>query len=125
MFLIFLSVAACTPRTDAETVVPPETPLFEPSVIGYGVVNQSFSNILEKPDTAANVLGFIRKGGVVKITERRAAVKSGEPAEIWVYVTAEIEAADDRPVSGWLRESGLDRYENLPRARNAARLMPR
>ena len=125
MCVLFLVASACTPRTGSEAVVPPETPLFESNVIGYGVVNQSFANILDKPDAAADVLGFIRKGGVVKIIERRAAVKSGEAAEIWVYVTAEVEAADDRPVSGWLREPGLDRYENLPRARSASRLMPR
>jgi hypothetical protein len=123
--LVLLLAAACTPRTGAETVLPPETPLFESGGIGYGVVNQSFANILGKPDTSSDVLGFIRKGGIVKIIERRASLKNGESSEIWVYVTAEVEEAGDRPVSGWLREAGLDRYENLPRAQNASRLMPR
>jgi hypothetical protein len=125
VWLLLLLAAACTPRTGAETVIPPETPLFESSVIGYGVVNQSFANILGKTDAASDVLGFIRKGGIVKIMERRADLKNGEPSEIWIYVTTEVEEAGDRPVSGWLREPGIDRYENLPRAQSAARLMPR
>jgi hypothetical protein len=138
--ILSLVLASCAPKVVTIEVVPPETPLFSKDVIFYGVSNLSFANLLEAPDMASEARALVRKGEIAKVVERRAvsqalsaiaatgaAAGAGAAAakEIWVYVSM----TDDRPavgtITGWLREAAVDRYENLPQAKSAARLMTR
>ena len=94
---------------------PPTSPLSQ-AYIGYGVINVSYTRINSAPDEDSTSPGYLRRGSVVRITERRLSRNDGR-AESWVFVEGAF--------SGWLRESLVDIYDNEPQAETASRLMGR
>jgi hypothetical protein len=77
------------------------------------VINKSYTHLVEIPDRAGASRGYLRRGSVIRITERRAVI-AGEQVESWVLVEGDSQ--------GWLPEAEVDIYDNEGQARTAAQL---
>ena len=101
--------------------MPPATYPLSREYIGFGVVNVSFTHLLDESDSTGVSLGYLRRGTVVRIIERRyIAGRSGE--ETWVFVEGNYRGQGS--VSrGWLSESALIIYDSESRAVTASRTM--
>ncbi|MDR3147895.1 MAG: hypothetical protein LBU00_05900 [Treponema sp.] len=82
--------------------------------IGYGVVTASYTHIVDKPNSQGLSLGYLRRGSVVRVLERRASGQSSP--ESWVLV----EAQQGRDSPGWLPEPVIDLYSTEAQARTAS-----
>lgn len=94
-------------------MLPPSTPPLSRPVIGYGVVNVSYTHLVEEPGEGELSLGYLRRGSLIRVLERRA----GKNAESWVLVEGPFPQGHER---GWLRESVVDIYDNEFQANTAA-----
>ena len=94
--------------------MPPATSPLSQAYIGYGVTNVSYTRINSMPDDDSVSPGYLRRGSVVRIIERRL-LRNGGGSESWVYVEGAF--------NGWLRESLVDIYDNEPQAETASRAM--
>ena len=120
--LVFFS---CNRSAEDRIVMPPATHPLARDYIGYGVVNISFSHLLKEPDPAGVSQGYLRRGNVVRIIERRQVIIRGI-TESWVLVEGNYQtdtAGQGTPVQGWLQESTLEIYENESMANTASRAM--
>jgi hypothetical protein len=106
---VFLS--ACTRKSSEEEIVLPVTSPLSRSVIGYGVVNANYTRILDQRGEEGKSIGFLRKGQIVEIQERRPVV-IGETAEMWLLVSGDY--------TGWLKENELRVYPSKPQAITAS-----
>jgi hypothetical protein len=86
--------------------------------IGYGVINVSYTHMADKPDSRSLSLGYLRRGSVVRVLERRAgaAVADQTNPESWVLVESH-QTPDSR---GWLPELVIDLYSTEAQARTAS-----
>jgi len=113
LFLPALLLAACAPREES-IARPPETPplsrevVGEEPVIGYGVVNASYTHLRSEPGENGVSLGYVRMGSIVKLLERRLMAND----ESWVFAEGEF--------SGWLPETELSIFESEDKAKTAA-----
>jgi hypothetical protein len=114
---VFLSPLSCSGKTGEIPVLPPVTPPLSRPVIGYGVVNVSYTHVVEQPGEGGLSQGYFRRGSLIRILERRAA---GENAETWVLVDGPAPQGRQR---GWLREKVVDIYDNEFQANTAAESM--
>ncbi|MDR2797843.1 MAG: hypothetical protein LBB80_05825 [Treponema sp.] len=103
---------SCTRTTHEVTIIPPPTYPLSRSVIGYGVVNVSYTHVVHEPGQEGVSLGYLRRGSVVRILERRLAAKTSES---WVLI--------DGNYRGWLRETVVDIYGLEAQAKTAAEMM--
>jgi hypothetical protein len=97
-----------------EILIPATSPLSR-SVIGYGVINTNYTRILDKRGGDGRSIGFLRKGSIVEIMERRPVV-TNNMAEIWVLASGSYE--------GWLKESELQVYPSKAQAVTASQILP-
>jgi hypothetical protein len=140
LFAVFLLFAACTPKeTELQPVLPP-APVLSRAVIGYGVINVSYTRVSAEPDGASLSLGWFRRGAVVEVLERRS-VASGGRAESWIFVASPLKSGsapgafftpddpapgrpaqgqDDMSFRGWLREGLVQIYANRAQAETAS-----
>jgi hypothetical protein len=120
--LLFIASAApcilssCKRNISENDIVLPATPPLSRSVIGYGVVSGNYTRILDKPGDDGNSIGFIRKGSIIKILERRPVVKD-EKAETWVFASGSY--------IGWLKENELRVYTSMAQALTASQAASR
>jgi hypothetical protein len=114
--LFFLG--ACGLRTDQIALDPPLTHPLSLSFIGYGVVNASYTLLMDGPESNGVSLGYARRGSVVTIIERRFVNDRGS-TESWVIV----EGTEN--IEGWIKEKALDIYDNEYKAQTASELMNR
>ncbi|GHV52624.1 hypothetical protein AGMMS49579_10200 [Spirochaetia bacterium] len=123
ILLMVLALNSCNRKNEDIPIIPPVTPPLSRPYIGYGVINVSYTHVVEEPDPASPSLGYLRRGSIVKIIERRPFINQGNPssaggaAESWVLA--------DGGFQGWLTESVMDIYDNESRARTAAESMTR
>jgi hypothetical protein len=115
-----LFLFSCGAKNEAVPVVPPETPPLSRAVIGYGVINVSYTHAADIPDAAGLSLGYLRRGSVVKILERRL-VKNAGNTESWVLA----EEGSAKKVQGWLPALVVDIYDSEGRAKTASESMAR
>ncbi|MDR1506907.1 MAG: hypothetical protein LBI67_07360 [Treponema sp.] len=108
--LIFLALSACSPG-ERKISDPPVTPPLSRPVIGYCVVNVSYTRIMNEPSPDGVSLGYVREKTVLRVLERRL-VQNGEASGYWVFV----EGAH----SGWLPETVVDVYDTEEKAGTAA-----
>jgi hypothetical protein len=104
-------LGACRRENGELTINPPVTPPLSRPVIGYGVINKSYTHLVETPDRAGVSRGYLRRGSMLRITERRSMI-TGDQVESWVLVEGDSQ--------GWLPESEVDIYGNEGQARTAA-----
>ena len=95
--------------------MPPVTHPLAREFIGYGVVNVSFTHLLSEPGAGGVSRGYLRRGTVIRIIERRP-VLSGRSSETWVL-------AEGGTSQGWIQESSLEVYDNESRAKTASEAM--
>jgi hypothetical protein len=123
-FCLILGIAlgSCAGRKAESAVVPPVTSPLSQTLIGFGVINVSYTHLNAGPAQASpeeagvSSSGYLRRGSLVRVLERRA-VKNNGASESWVLVAGNYQ--------GWLRESLVDIYDNERRARTAAESMSR
>ena len=109
--VLILVCAGCARKLPQDEIyLPPSSPLSR-SVIGYGVVNSSYTHVLDKRGAEGMSLGLLRKGAIVEILERRPVV-DGEKAESWVFASGAY--------SGWLREDEMRVFDSRAQAETAA-----
>ena len=94
--------------------MPPATHPLTREFIGYGVVNVSFTHLLNEPGPGGVSQGYLRRGTVVRIIER-LTISSGERPESWVLT--------DAPSRGWLQETTVEIYDNEARANTASKAL--
>jgi hypothetical protein len=110
LLLLFFALSACSPAEHSIPDPPPTPPLSRP-VIGYGVVNASYTRIMNEPGQGGVSLGYVRERTVFRILERKL-IQSGESPEYWVRV--------ERDYSGWLPEKVIDMYDTEEKANTAS-----
>ncbi|GHT73383.1 hypothetical protein FACS1894124_1670 [Spirochaetia bacterium] len=106
-----LAVVSCDKESRELAIVPPVTPPLSRSVIGYGVISVSYTHVVAEPNQSGLSLGYLRKGSIVEVLQRRL-VNRGGSGEAWVFVEGSYR--------GWLREDVIQVYDNEGRARTAA-----
>lgn len=77
---------------------------------------------MDKPGREGASRGYLRKGSLVKITERRSLNNRGN-IEFWVCIDGTNQDAAEPGPPGWLNESALDIYDNKARALTASKAM--
>jgi uncharacterized lipoprotein YajG len=105
---------ACTKDSGEITITPPPTYPLSRSVIGYGVISVSYTHVVDAPDKGEISLGYLRRGSIVRILERRSVNNQGT-MESWVLVEGNYR--------GWLRETVVDIYDLEAQAGTAAEVM--
>ncbi|MDR2375102.1 MAG: hypothetical protein LBD96_01535 [Treponema sp.] len=116
MVILFLPLS-CN-KTEVIRLDPPAMSPLSREEIGYGVINVSYTHMVDKPDSQALSLGYLRRGSVVRVLERRAGAATADQTapESWVLVEAP-QGADSR---GWLPELVIDLYPSEAQARTAS-----
>jgi mannose-6-phosphate isomerase-like protein (cupin superfamily) len=118
MLIILISTVllSCSKNKDI-LIVPPSAPPLTRSVIGYGMLTDSYTHILDQPQQGAVSLGYLREGTIVPVLERRM-IEQNKKTESWVFIKGNYE--------GWLKEESIVIYENEAQAKTAsASLDPR
>jgi hypothetical protein len=116
IIFILLLCASCFVKKEEAPVLPPLTfPLSQPH-IGFGVVNVSYTGVSSDPGEGGTSLGYLRRGTVVRIIERRQ-VKTGGNTESWLLV--------EETYKGWLKETLVEVYGNESKAQTASEAMGR
>jgi hypothetical protein len=121
-FLVLLLFTACIRNEEEIIVVPPLTNPLDRNFIGYGVINDSFVRLTDEPRRDGVSLGYIRRGALIKIIERRLITNRGY-SEIWIRAEAEYSGGVGGKVEGWLPEDSAEIYDNESRAFTASRTM--
>jgi hypothetical protein len=114
LLLMLLPAVSCGGRREESPVIPPATPPLSRPVIGFAVINVSYTHFVEVPGSGVS-LGYLRKGSLVKVIER-IFIKNGTVFESWVLV----EGLSPGKPQGWLSEQVLDIYDNEYQAKTAA-----
>jgi hypothetical protein len=114
--VLCLALGSCGEHKEEMPVIPPPTSPLSRTVIGFGVINVSYTHITADPAEGGFASGYLRRGSLVQVMERRT-VKKNDLIESWVLVQGNYR--------GWLRESAVDIYDNEGRARTAAESMSR
>jgi hypothetical protein len=107
---LFVVLSACSPA-ERSIPDPPSTPPLSRPLIGYGVVNVSYTRIMSEPGPDGVSLGYVREKTVLRVLERKL-VQGGESPEYWVRV--------ERDYSGWLPEKVVDMYDTEEKANTAS-----
>jgi hypothetical protein len=83
------------------------------------VVNVSYAHLADEPGSLGLSLGYLRRGSLVRILERRipgrAEVEGALVPETWVQVEN-----GSAGTPGWLPESAIDIYPTEAQARTAS-----
>jgi len=114
LLIMCIALPGCGIRKTDTAIVPPLTSPLSRTVIGYGVVNVSYTQLREEPAQSSVSSGYLRRGSVVRILENRV-IKSGNHIEQWVLAEGNY--------TGWLIMEVVDIYDNELQARTAAEFM--
>jgi hypothetical protein len=113
-FIVIILFVSCWRSPEELPLAPPPTPPLSRSVIGYGVISSSYTQVLNEPSPESVSLGYLRQGAVVEILERRM-VNSREKAEPWIRV--------NNVYRGWIKEEGVQIYANEAQAMTASEIL--
>ena len=127
LIISFLFYSGCNRTNEEIPVAPPVTHPLLREYIGFGVVNVSFTHLLDDPNPRGNSQGYLRRGTLVRIIERKSIINRGV-AVSWVlaegnYQNSGVNSASggiDNGLRGWLEEQYLDIYDNESRAKTAS-----
>jgi hypothetical protein len=122
--LVMVFAFSCSRSAEEQPVMPPATHPLSRDYIGYGVVNVSFTNLLNENSPNAVSQGYIRKGTIVRILERTNVNNKGK-IESWILGESNYQApSTSGPVSqGWLQESVLLIFDSESQANTASKTM--
>ena len=127
IFLFFFALVfmgGCDRRSSVELPLKPSVthPLTR-EFIGFGVVNVSFIHLLNEPGPGGVSQGYLRRGTVVRILERRSISRAAN-FEMWVFAEGNYETPG-RISRGWLPEARLYIFNNESQAITASNAMSR
>lgn len=126
LFLFIITFSACRRSSEELPVLPPITHPLVRDYIGYGVVNASFTHLLSEPGPGGVSRGYIRRGTVVRILERRP-IAAGRNSESWILVEGNYQSSRTQSSQalspGWLQETTVEVYDNESRAITASKVM--
>jgi hypothetical protein len=108
--LICIALFSCNRNKDT-LIMPPSSPPLSRNVIGYGMLLNSYTHIMDKAEAGAVSLGYLREGTVVPVLERKM-IEQNNKTESWVLIKGLYE--------GWLKEESIVIYENEAQAKTAA-----
>ena len=108
-----LALCACNGRKEESPVIPPVTSPLSGEYIGFGIINASFTHIIAEPEETSASLGYLRRGSLVRVIERRVITGAGG-SRSWVLA--------EGPPRGWLQEDVMDVYDSEDRAKTASNL---
>ncbi|MDR0644883.1 MAG: hypothetical protein LBG05_08300 [Treponema sp.] len=112
--ITFIILFSCVRAKNSFSIIPPPTyPLSRP-LIGYGVIVPSYTNLSSDPDANSFSHGYMRRGTIVKILERKA-VRKQDAIESWVFV--------EGGYKGWLYEDEVHIYDSEAQAITASEVM--
>ena len=121
--IVVLFFSCCRRNSEELPVMPPSTHPLLREYIGFGVVINSFTHLLSESGQAGVSEGYLRRGTVVRILERRQLINRGT-AESWVLVEGNYQSPGHRIEAnisrGWLPETNLEIYDNESRANTAS-----
>ena len=109
--ILALSASTCKRNSLDEEIVPPLTRPLSRYVIGYGVVNANYTHILDRQGESGKSIGFLRRGSIVEILERRPVIR-GDKAEMWIFASGNYK--------GWMKETELSIYPSKAQALTAS-----
>ncbi|MDR3124017.1 MAG: hypothetical protein LBU16_09605 [Treponema sp.] len=78
------------------------------------MISSSYIQVLNEPSPESVSLGYLRRGAVVEIQERRI-VNSREAPEPWIRV--------NNVYRGWIKEEDVQIYDNEARAMTASEIL--
>jgi hypothetical protein len=78
------------------------------------VISSSYTQVLNEPSPESVSLGYLRRGAVVAIQERRI-INFREKAEPWIRV--------NNVYRGWIKEEGVQIYLNEAQAMTASEIL--
>jgi len=117
MLLIYgLALCACGGKNEESLVIPPVTSPLSSEYIGFAVINVSFTHVRAQPEEGSVSLGYLRRGSLVRVIERRI-ITGAEGPRSWVLT--------EGPPQGWLREDVMDVYNSESQARTASESVTR
>ena len=125
LLILFISTGiGCRRQVEELPVIPVTTHPLVREFVGYGVINVSFTHLLEEPNSTGASQGYLRRGTVVRIIERRQVIIRGNP-ELWVLAEGNYDGAagSGASVQGWLQDTTVDIFDNESRAKTASRTM--
>jgi len=105
---VFILLCGCSPKAE---FMPPSAPPLSRSVLGYAVVNVSYSQVMDKPSNDGVTLGIVSKSTILTVLERRL-IREGENRQYWVLT--------EGTYYGWLPEESLVVYDTQEKAQTAA-----
>jgi len=120
MILMAAFFIGCRRSSEEIPVLPPVNHPLAREYIGYGVVNVSFTHLLNEPGASGVSRSYLRRGTVICIIERRQIINRGN-AESWVL--AEGSQSSGVSAQGWLNEATVDIFDNESRAITASKAM--
>jgi hypothetical protein len=119
--IVVLFFFSCRQKEEIR-LAPPAMPPLSRGEIGYGVVNVSYTHAANEPGGQGLSLGYLRRGSVVRILERRVSGgRNATSPETWVRVEGRDAGFD---TLGWLPESVIDIYSTEAQARTASDSLP-
>jgi hypothetical protein len=125
LVLVVLAHLSCY-KNEEIRLDPPAVPPLSREEIGYGVITAPYTHVVDKPDSQGFSLGYLRRGSVVRVLERRnggtAASRSAVTVpESWVLVEARGGAMPDS--QGWLQELVIELYPTKAQALTASEFL--
>jgi len=105
---VFILLGGCSPKAD---ITPPAAPPLSRSVLGYAVVNASYTQVMDEPSNDGVTLGYVRESTILTVLERRL-IREGETQQYWVLT--------EGTYYGWLPEQALVVYDTKEKAQTAA-----
>ena len=111
-----LALSACNGRKEDNPVIPPVTSPLSNNYIGFAVINVSYTGVRAEPEEGSPSIGYLRRGSLVRVIERRTIIRSGSSVS-WVFAEGNYR--------GWLKEEEMDIYSSESRARTASENMSR
>ncbi|MCL2130488.1 MAG: hypothetical protein FWH35_09060 [Treponema sp.] len=116
--LLLFSLVGCSRNQEDFSFIPPVTHPLKREYIGFAVITGSFTHLLDEPGGDLSK-GYLRRGTVVRILERRLVTIRENP-EPWVLAEGNY-SGPGSPSQGWLQESSVDIYDNESRAVTASK----
>mgnify|MGYP001385155014 CR=1 FL=1 len=108
---VSLSSLSCFLSNPEQQLHPPATFPLSRSVLGYVMITDSYTQLLDRYGREGVSLGVLRKGTILPVLERRILQVGEAPAERWILVAAEEK--------GWIRESSGNMYQTQAQAQTA------
>lgn len=112
IFYVSLSFASCYIYNPHKQLYPPPTFPLSRTVLGYIVITDSYTQLLDHIGTKGVSLGILRKGTILPVLERKI-IKGETGVERWIYVDAEEKA--------WIRASSGLIFQTEAQAKTALR----